>query len=479
MWHESLRATDQSLFLEYREAIQRFACKFGTSTVRHWCLNGGLGLSVKLLREVSDYLEKTCGVTCKFDAVLVAECDSVMQKHLQDEIQPTLLVDKLHDEYAVENIVSAGGGSSDASILPPCDFMCCVGPPCQPVAVGAPKQAVKHWPDFFVVEHPLAAKGRTDQGAPEVVNAFSEGGYTCSTNELDPRLWGGPVVRPRTFTVGALDLRYREELDFADFFEKILFGMRMANLSPTKFLFEDEGALIATSNGLGLRCLTAEKVPLAGGRSDVDWKADHLRIAAEHGLVWPLGVDDTCSVGGLAPRERDLAVLCDQIWPATADGITFLDVSQNLPGIVASRVDENDKLDRANSPWNEVMTDTKCVVRTVTAGSVRIRVVELVEQLRMVGWCVETWRASGHEWRRDHSFVDQRSTALAELASTTSTIWHLGPLLCALIAAYGKYYVLEEDATTLGRNEAHNNMEDTPNASSESESEPDESLPSD
>ena len=132
-----------------------------------------------------------------------------------------------------------------------------------------------------------------------------------------------------------------------------------------------------------------------------------MNLCQANGIAWPFDINTVSTKSficfdGMLPREREVAVITDLLWPARDDDDTmhFMDVNPTLQRLVQHYLDDEGKAIPGRGPWHEqpgtLVGSGKVVVRYKPVPqrpghNHDMRLLEAFEYMRMIGWDDSFW----------------------------------------------------------------------------------------
>ena len=444
-WWHMLSQSEPSIFLECTHAFHNLPTLVDHHAMRHWSLNTHSCIDFKIMQAVTGLLKAKHGVDVGMELSVVSAPGPSHRQHAAEEFGPALLVGSTVDlgSNMAENLL---GGSSRA-IVPECEIMVFsfragkVANVDLPLSGGAVQQAygvvgegiraidavIKwHLPQIVIVEcaHDLKRSARaasdTQLSDSDYLNRFMQTqGYWYTDRLVNHTAYGGSFDQVRWFSIFVRAVPQAKHDEATHFFDRVHNGMRGERGDLKTFLFLGTGELEECVENAQLTTNDAAPMPsrVVNPKVEAEWKAGHLKVCNNNGLIWPFVGNDLV---GLTPREQELVLILDKLWPAPArsDFIHFIDVTQKLSGILTGRVSElTGAILPDYSPWKSEPVFGKCVMRYVCGGSKGMRVLHPVEEMKLIGWSEDEYLGQTISLQGSvsrHSF--EKLDALTEIA---------------------------------------------------------------
>ena len=276
-------------------------------------------------------------------------------------------------------------------------------------------------------------------------------GFWAHTEKLAGGDHGGPD-RIRAYWI-ALRHLVGDDKKIQHFFHRLIVGFRISPKFPIEEFItvsDEERASEARALKLPLHAKFGPR-PTVRQNSVLKWKLQHKLFSEANGIQWPLKTVLRLgfSAAGLFPRELEVAILLDTLWPPQS-AFEFVDVNPVLPRIVEHCVSDMSTMQilEGKTPWNPepstLVGSTKMLCRIKVdddRGSV-VRILEAFEYFRLQGWSDELWCTERMPPAEELCVEDLE--LYPNMAGNAYSAFHFIPMLLAGMATYGRFAVLEE-----------------------------------
>ena len=151
--------------------------------------------------------------------------------------------------------------------------------------------------------------------------------FTAWTMTSDSRQFGSPLPMQR-ITVIAVDMLPTAGAEHMEKCKRILMQARREPLAYGKFMLDPTAAQHAC--GQSIRVNRPSKVARQKGG---DWEQQHEEFFSFIGVPWPLKPEDYAEflhIGTLGPREKEIVIMAEALFPENKLGFSFMDASLGL-----------------------------------------------------------------------------------------------------------------------------------------------------
>ena len=490
--HEAMQESGN--YVDYVHAMQSLSTRTAGEPLPYWCLFAGSGIEVHFKSACCKYLA-SIGVDIKLQATLFAEREADNRAWLQGQHPHVGQVVADVGELDADTVFNRVDGDPH-SLLGPCGG-CSGGIPCTSrttlnknsgrnvncvqerreetgLAYLAQERTMEKHSPLMLTNECSAALYAVAPNSKESDAEFMNGrhraqGYWSYSQIVDSTEWGSPADRLRAYWAAARGIK-GPILEVNEFFYRIHQSFRIPSSTYVleDFICFDDTARRSLSNSLGLPCHIDLGVrTTAHGKKDPEFKLIHMTLFRTWGLHWPVDPAALQTVSeihseGVSPRELDLLVFLDNVWPPRPEEpFQSLDINPTLQWVVSPYiVDGEREFKKAadgtqTSPW-------KPNIRTlVGSGKVAIRFLkehfgvgkdgdENPWRVRLLD-SIEYWRLIGHSdsWynvealRREeptHQVCEHHS----RMCGNAFNAWHYIPWFLATLATIGQYGGHEE-----------------------------------